>query len=84
MTDQPVQETKEQPGYIKLIENRPVYEYNGRFYQLNRTGCPFDVTAVQPDPHLPGMLDLTDAICNITWEIHDAVHAIAREKGDIR
>lgn len=59
-----------------LFPNRPVYEYNGRKYQINRAGVVFDISAMRPDPHFPGLVEITDGICNITDEIEQAVLAL--------
>lgn len=51
-----------QPEYV-LLKGKAVYKYNGRFYQVSDHGVVFDISAIQPDPHFPGYLDITAAIC---------------------
>lgn len=46
----------------------PVYTLNnGRTFQINRYNAVFCVSDIQPDPHLPGCSDITEAICSPTW-----------------
>jgi hypothetical protein len=48
---------------FKLLPDSPVYELsNGTIWQMNRFGTTYRIDLIQPDPHLPGCMDITDAI----------------------
>ena len=53
----------------KLFPHRKVYTLeNGRSFQINGYGTVFCISDIIEDPHLPGYMDITDAITSPTYE----------------
>lgn len=65
-----------------IFPHKPVYTLeSGRAFQINGYGTVFCVSDIVDDLHLPGYMDLTEAICSPTYEEQTQVLELA-SKGD--